>query len=69
MTDTLERIIKHEWKEDPEDHTHYICQKCGYRRTFNPNIDYTGGNIPFPLTGYNIMNYNESLYGECIEKR
>lgn len=66
MTDTLKRIIKHKWKVDPESHTHYICEKCGYRRTFNPNIDYTSGSIPFPLTGYDIMNFNEALYGECV---
>lgn len=71
MTDTLERIVKHQWiRDEREDGTsEYHCEKCGYRRTFNPNIDYTGFSVPFPLTGYANMNYNESLYGECIEKR
>ena len=77
---TLTRIIKHQWLEDE---IGYHCSKCGKERTFNPNIDYTGGNCPFPLTGYDYMNFNEAcpfpltgydymnfneaLYGDCIE--
>ena len=38
------------------------------KRTFNPNIDYTEFSVPFPLTGYNRMELNESLYGECKQK-
>jgi hypothetical protein len=53
---------KHNWLKDE---LGYHCSKCGYKRTFNPNIDYTGFSVPFPLTGYSKMELNESLYGEC----
>lgn len=54
---------KHFWVKADQG---YKCHRCGYERTFNPHIDYTGGNIPFPLTGYERMNSIEiELYGEC----
>jgi hypothetical protein len=58
--------MKHTWfKID----SGYQCEVCGMKRTFNPNIDYTGGNVPWPLTGYDRMELNESLYGECNKKK
>ena len=54
--------MKHKWLEDE---IGYHCQNCGMKRTFNPNIDYTGFSVPWPLTGYDKMEFNESLYGEC----
>jgi hypothetical protein len=55
---------KHSWVKIQEG---YQCEVCGKTRTFNPNIDYTGGNVPFPLTGYSRMEENEALYGECTK--
>ena len=57
--------MKHKWLKDE---IGYSCENCGMKRTFNPNIDYTGFSVPFPLTGYDIMEFNESLYGECKQK-
>ena len=60
--------MKHKWIVDKADHMYYLCEECGFRRTFNPNIDYTGGSVPWPLTGYENMELNESLYGDCHSK-
>jgi hypothetical protein len=55
--------MKHKWSKVVD--SYVTCEKCGYKRTFNPNIDYTGGSVPWPLTGYAFMELNEKLYGEC----
>jgi hypothetical protein len=58
--------MKHEWIKIESS---YQCEVCGMKRTFNPNIDYTEFNAPWPLTGYDNMELNESLYGECNKKK